>query len=340
VSKFKQFLQKLKFWDKKEADSKLTAECLQDVCFEDLPRRNRVMNPETSQKTAFGLLASSGVLVFAILALFLGYIIVQGIRFGFTPNANEDFPFNFKLQFRFMFDLYNAPVGVYGFFPAIIGTAFLIIGTVVIAFPLGLLAAIYLCEYTRGGRLIAIIDQGINNLAGVPSVVVGLFGFTFFLRVLGMQKSLWAGMLTLACMILPTIIRTSQEAIRSVPDEYREGSFALGATKWRTIRYVVLPSAAPGIVTGVILSLGRAAGETAAVMFVGAAVFGNFIFLGFNNQFAHLPYWLFKLYDSEGISTAGPAMWLISFVLMSIVLLFSFFAMRIRNRAEKRRAGM
>jgi phosphate transport system permease protein len=154
-----------------------------------------------------------------------------------------------------------------GIFPAIMGTVFLAALSIVFATPLGLGTAIYLTEYTRESRLTTIIRFGVESLAGIPSIIYGLFGFIFFVIKLGMGWSLLSGALTMTIMILPTIIRTSEEAIKAVPRSLRIVSHSLGATKWETTVKVVLPSAAPGILTGVMLSIGRAVGETAAVIF-------------------------------------------------------------------------
>jgi phosphate transport system permease protein len=161
-----------------------------------------------------------------------------------------------------------------GILPCIVGTLFLGIGAMVVAFPIGVASAIYINEYARPGKVLRIIRLGINNLAGVPSVVFGLFGLAFFVIYLKMGVSLLAGALTLGAMSLPVIIGSSEEALKAVPDTYREASLGLGATKWQTIRRVVLPTALPGILTGGILGLSRAAGETAPIMFT-AAVFYN-----------------------------------------------------------------
>ncbi|NHJ49253.1 MAG: phosphate ABC transporter permease PstA [Asgard group archaeon] len=294
--------------------------------FDELPKRKRLLTPKQGQKTAYVLLGSSVVFIVIVLGLFLGYIIVNGFR---------------NFSFRLIFSNMDPSEGLYGIMPAIFGTFMLVAGAILIALPLGLLAAIYLTEYTKGGFLVTIIDQGINNLAGVPSVVIGVFGYSFFSIVLRIGQSMIAGWLTLACMLLPTIIRTSQEALKSVPQTYREGSLALGASKWRTIRWVVLPSALPGIATGVILSLGRAAGETAAVLFVGSGALFLHFFGGFTGIFSNLPYTLLYLYRSSGgFAEVGNVMWLISFILIIIVFGFSGIAIRIRNRSEKQRAGM
>jgi len=154
-----------------------------------------------------------------------------------------------------------------GIFPAIMGTVFLAALSIVFATPLGLGTAIYLTEYTRESRLTTIIRFGVESLAGIPSIIYGLFGFIFFVIKLGMGWSLLSGALTMTIMILPTIIRTSEEAIKAVPRNLRIVSHSLGATKWETTVKVVLPSAAPGILTGIMLSIGRAVGETAAVIF-------------------------------------------------------------------------
>ncbi|MHB1006983.1 MAG: phosphate ABC transporter permease PstA [Chloroflexota bacterium] len=153
-----------------------------------------------------------------------------------------------------------------GIFPTIVGTVFLTVVAIAIAAPLGVGTAVYLTEYTRESRATQIIRFGTESLAGVPSIIFGLFGFAFFVIFLQLGWSILSGGLTLAAMILPTIIRTSEEAIRSVPGSYRQVSFALGASRWQTVVNVVLPAALPGIVTGVILSIGRSVGETAAVI--------------------------------------------------------------------------
>lgn len=153
-----------------------------------------------------------------------------------------------------------------GIFPAIVGTVYLIAISLVIATPIGIMAAIQLTEYTHKGPLVKVIRFATETLAGIPSIIFGLFGFAFLVLYMGFSWSLLSGGLTLAFMVLPTIVRTSEEAIKNVPLSYREGSMALGATKWQTIWKIVLPSALPGIVTGVILSIGRVVGETAAVI--------------------------------------------------------------------------
>jgi phosphate transport system permease protein len=154
-----------------------------------------------------------------------------------------------------------------GILPTLVGTILLPLMAIAIALPLGVGTAIYLTEYTRENRLTRALRFGTDCLAGIPSIIFGLFGFIFFVVMLKMGWCLLSGALTLAIMVLPTIIRTSEEAIRAVPNAYREVSFSLGATRWETVLKVVLPNALPGIVTGVILGIGRSIGETAAVIF-------------------------------------------------------------------------
>lgn len=154
-----------------------------------------------------------------------------------------------------------------GIFPTLVGTVLLTLVAVAIATPLGVGTAIYLTEYTRESRVTRVIRFGADCLAGIPSIIFGLFGFIFFVTILKMGWSIMSGGLTLAFMILPTIIRTAEEAIKSVPRSYREVSFSLGATRWETVQKVVLPSALPGIVTGIMLGVGRSIGETAVVIF-------------------------------------------------------------------------
>ncbi|HUT82490.1 MAG TPA: phosphate ABC transporter permease PstA [Candidatus Bathyarchaeia archaeon] len=286
------------------------------LSFAELPRRRQLIKPKGSQKVMYGMLWSSAGFIIAILLIVILLIVIKGIQ-GFSFKMIYQAPSEYEWSVR----------------PAIFGTILLIIGAVVIALPLSLSAAIYLTEYAKKGRLINFINQGINNLAGVPSIVFGIFGYAFFSIALGMGRSMYAGWLTLACMILPTIIRTSEEALKSVPNSYREGSLALGATKWRTIRYIVLPAATPGITTGVILALGRAAGETAAILFVGGSIVPGF--LGFESPFGALPIYLYLMAISAPASTRN-IQWAIALILILVVFSFNAGAIIIRNRTEKR----
>lgn len=182
-----------------------------------------------------------------------------------------------------------------GILPALVGTVYLTAGTAVVAFPLGVGTAIYLVEYAGNTVFTRLVRVAVVNLAGVPSVVYGLFGLSLFVTALHLGRSLAAGALTLGLMTLPVIISTAEEAIRAVPDEYRHASLALGATRWQTIRRVVLPAAMPAILTGAILGVGRAAGETAPIMFTAAAAYVPGLPDSLRDQVMALPYHLYAV---------------------------------------------
>ena len=182
-----------------------------------------------------------------------------------------------------------------GILPCIVGTIALCLMTILVALPIGVASAIYLNEYAVQGKLVRLIRLGINNLAGVPSIVFGLFGLAFFCIVLKMGVSIASGGLTLGIMTLPVIIGASEEALKSVPNTYREASLAMGATKWQTIRKVVLPVAFPGIITGSILGISRAAGETAPIMYTGAVFFTPDLPTSLLDEVMALPYHIYVL---------------------------------------------
>ncbi len=220
-----------------------------------------------------------------------------------------------------------------GIFPAIVGTLYLVGGAILCAVPPGVGAAIYLSEYAKEGKMTRLIRAGIDNLNGTPSIVFGLFGFAFLVLYLNFGISLLAGQLTLSFMILPTIIRTTEEAVKSVPQSLREASLAVGATKWQTIRKVVLPPAAPGIITGIILSIGRAAGETAPIMFTAAVFTQRFLPHSPMEPVMALPYHLFVLTTSVPGSQNNA--YGTAFVLLVVVLLIYAMATVIRLRYKK-----
>lgn len=210
------------------------------------------INPRYTQAGAVAVLGSATVLVLLILVFIIFFILEKGIpviSLSFLTDSPEDL----------------GRSG--GIFPTLVGSVILPVLALLIATPLGVFTSVYLSEYTRETRLTRIIRFGTDCLAGIPSIIFGLFGYIFFVITLQMGWSIISGSLTLAVMVLPTIIRTSEEAIRAVPKVYREVSFSLGATGWQTVKKVILPNALPGIVTGVMLSIGRAIGETAAVIF-------------------------------------------------------------------------
>ena len=182
-----------------------------------------------------------------------------------------------------------------GVAPAIVGTFYLTVGALLFSVPLGLACAIYLCEYSPKSVVLNVIRMSINNLAGVPSVVFGLFGLAIFVKLFGFGVSILSGSLTLGIMVLPQIISASQEALLAVPQSYREASLSLGATHWKTIRKIVLPTALPGILTGVILSVGRAAGETAPILFTAATFYTRGYPDSVFSEVMALPYHIYAL---------------------------------------------
>lgn len=210
------------------------------------------MHPRYTQVLAISLLVIATLFTLAILVFIIIFVLGKGL-----PN----------ISYSFLFSNPEDMGRAGGIFPTLIGTVILPALALVIATPLGVGTAIFLTEYTRESRITRVIRFGADCLAGIPSIIFGLFGFIFFVTTLQMGWSILSGSLTLAFMILPTIIRTSEEAIKAVPYSYREVSFSLGATRWQMVQRVVLPNALPGIVTGIMLSMGRSIGETAAVIF-------------------------------------------------------------------------
>lgn len=224
-----------------------------------------------------------------------------------------------------------------GILPCIIGTICLSIGAILVAFPIGVASAIYLHEYARPGRVLRIIRLGINNLAGVPSVVFGLFGLAFFVVWLNFGVSILAGALTLGALTLPVIIGASEEALRSVPDTYREASLGLGATKWQTIYRVVLPAALPGILTGAILGVSRAAGETAPIMFTAAVFFTPSLPTSIFDEIMALPYHIYVLATAgTEIEVTRPLQYGTALVLIILVLGLNLIAIIYRARLRRR----
>jgi phosphate transport system permease protein len=223
-----------------------------------------------------------------------------------------------------------------GIFPALLGSFYLVVGSISLAAPLGIFAAIYLTEYAKKGKGVRLIRIGINNLAGVPSVVFGLFGLAIFVKYLGFGVSILSGSITLAIVILPTIIRASEEALISVPDEYRRASFALGATRWQTVKKVVLPAALPGILTGCILGVGRVAGETAPIIFTAVTFFTMRLPGSIFDEVMALPYHIYALV-TEGTNPVKqiPLAYGTAVVLLTLVLLINLIAITLRIRYNK-----
>jgi phosphate transport system permease protein len=225
-----------------------------------------------------------------------------------------------------------------GILPCIVGTVFLSIGAILVALPIGVASAIYLNEYARPGRAVRIIRLGISNLAGVPSVVFGLFGLAFFVVYLKMGVSILAGSLTLGAMTLPVIIGASEEALRAVPDTYREASLGLGATKWQTIYRVVLPAALPGVLTGAILGISRAAGETAPIMFTAAVFYTPSLPSSIFDEIMALPYHIYVLATAgTEIEATRHLQYGTALVLIVLVLGMNLVAIIYRARLQRQR---
>lgn len=271
----------------------------------------------TSQKVAFGIFTLLSYLVVVILFLILGFIIIQGgkvISWDFLTEAPAD----------------GMTAG--GIFPAIVGTLYLVLGSSLISFPIGIMSGIYMNEYATNGKIIRFIRIMTNNLSGVPSVVFGLFGMSLFVVTLGWGDSIIAGSFTLALMSLPLIIRTTEEALKSIDDSFRHGSLALGATKLQTIRRVVLPMAFPNIITGLILSIGRVSGETAPILFTVAAYFLPQLPGSTFDQCMALPYHLYVISTSGTDIEASRGMaYGTALVLIAIVLIVNLLANALRG---------
>lgn len=224
-----------------------------------------------------------------------------------------------------------------GILPCIVGTALLSFGAMILAFPWGVASAIYLHEYARPGFLLRVAKMGINNLAGVPSVIFGLFGLAFFVTWCKLGVSVLSGALTLAALILPVIIGTAEEALRNVPATYREASLALGATKWQTIHRVVLPAALPGMLTGSILGISRAAGETAAIMFTAAVFFTRHLPSSVFDPVMALPYHVYVLATAgTQIEATRPLQYGTALVLIALVFCMNLAAIVYRAHLQRR----
>jgi phosphate transport system permease protein len=279
------------------------------------------MSPQTSQKVAFAVLTILAVVVVVPIVLVVAYIIVQGIG---------------AVNWEFLTSFPRNGMKEGGILPAIIGTVVLTFGTAVVSIPIAVGAAVYLAEYARDTWLTRSIRLAIINLAGIPSVVYGLFGLGLFVLFLGLGTSIVAGSLTLGLMTLPVVISTAEEALLTVPQRFRVVSRSLGASHWQTVRQVVLPNALPGILTGVILGLERAAGETAPILFTVAAFYLPQLPRSPLDQTMALPYHLFV------ISTQVPGMPLqvqygTALVLLILVLSMNLVATILRSRFRRRR---
>ncbi|RPI06663.1 MAG: phosphate ABC transporter permease PstA [Ignavibacteriae bacterium] len=279
------------------------------------------MNVQVEQKIAFSILFLCTLLVVVPVLIILVIIFVKGAG---------------ALNLGFLFEMPTNGMTEGGIFPAILGTLYLVLGALFFAVPLGVLSAIYLVEYSQETVLSRIVKLAIVNLAGVPSVVYGLFGLGIFVLFLGFGASILSGSLTLGIMILPVIITSSREALESVPQSFRIVSLSLGASKWQTIRHSVLPHALPGILTGTILGIGRAAGETAPILFTVAAFYLPKLPQSMFDQTMALPYHLYV------ISTQVPGIpetirYGTALVLLLLVLIMNLAAIILRYQFRRRK---
>ncbi|MEO0185481.1 MAG: phosphate ABC transporter permease PstA [candidate division WOR-3 bacterium] len=270
------------------------------------------IGPRTNQIIAYTLLLVGTIFVISILVFIIAFVLKNGIS---------------SLTWEFLTERTKGMGREGGIFPSIIGTLMVTLFAIIVATPLGVGSALYLTEYTRGGVIGRVISFGADCLAGVPSIIFGLFGFIFFVITLRLGWSIISGGLTLAVMILPTIIRTSEEAIKAVPKSYREISYSLGVGKIDTILKIVLPTAFPGILTGIILGIGRAVSETAAVIFTAGSSLNipTSLFSSTRTLAVH-----FYILAREGISM--PKAYGTATVLIISILLINFIAYRLMHR--------
>jgi phosphate transport system permease protein len=283
------------------------------------------MSKKFTERLGFAFLSFSAVLVLLFLGVILFDIFSKGIG---------------AISWNFLSQPPQQGMTEGGIFPAILGTFLVSLITVIFAVPLGMFAAIYLHEYARPGRTTRMIRLAIRNLSGVPSIVYGLFGVVLFVQMMHLGTSILSAGLTLGLLTLPWTITACEEALKTVPKAYREGALALGATKWHAIRTNVLPYAIPGMLTGVILGLARAAGETAPILFTGAAFFLPHLPKSIFDQFMALPYHLYILSTQHhAIDKVRPIAYGTALVLVSLILILSFTAIWVRYRYRQRMKG-
>ncbi|MDR0940930.1 MAG: phosphate ABC transporter permease PstA [Bacteroidales bacterium] len=280
------------------------------------------MNKKLSQDIAFVIFRILGLVIVCLLFWILGFIIYNGIE---------------VISWEFLTTAPTEGMTAGGIFPAIVGTLCLIAGSMIFAFPLGVMSAIYTNEYAGNGTIVKFMRVMTNNLSSIPSIVFGLFGMSLFVNTLGFGDSIIAGSLTLGLLVLPLVIRTTEEALKAVPYAYRTGSLALGATKLQTIRRVVLPAALPNITTGLILSIGRVSGETAPILFTVAAYFLPKLPSSIFDQVMALPYHLYVVATSgTNLEASRPIAYGTALVLIAIVLLMNLLANALRKYFGKK----
>lgn len=274
------------------------------------------------QKIMFACFRMLSYSVALLLFFILGFILVKGIG---------------VINWEFLTEAPADGMTKGGIWPAIVGTFYLMIGSALFSFPIGVMSGIYMNEYAPQGKLVAFIRMMTNNLAGIPSIVFGLFGMAFFVNYLSFGDSILAGSFTLGLLALPIVIRTTEEAFKDIPDSYREGSLALGATKAQTIWKVLLPMAMPRIITGLILSLGRVSGETAPILFTCAAYFLPKLPESVFDQCMALPYHLYVVATSgTDIEAQLPIAYGTALVLILLVLIMNLAANAVRKFFENK----
>lgn len=278
-----------------------------------------------AQRIAFGIFSMLAYSVALLLLCILGFIIYNSLS---------------VLSWEFLSEAPREGMTEGGIYPAIVGTLYLVIGSMLFSFPIGLMSGIYTSEYAKDGWVLRIIRVMTSNLASIPSIVFGLFGMALFVHTLGFGDSILAGSLTLGLLSLPLIIRTTEEALKAVPDSYRMGSYALGAGKLETILRVVLPTAMPNILTGLILSIGRVSGETAPILFTAAAYFLPKLPESVFDQVMALPYHLYVIATSgTDLEATRPMAYGTALVLIIIVLMMNLLASVLRIRLSKNNAS-
>jgi len=279
------------------------------------------MNRKAKQALYFGLFRACGFAVLLSLAILIGYLVWSGIG---------------VISWSFLTEAPRAGMSQGGIMPQLLGTIYLMALVLVIAIPIGILSAVYLVEYQRSRFMKGLWRVVVHNLAGVPSVVYGLLGLGLFVTLLHMGESLIAAGLTLGILVLPIIIAATREALMAIPPSMREASLALGATKWQTVRHHVVPYAMPGILTGVILSLSRAAGETAPIILVGAAYYLPELPTSLFSAFQALPYHIYALATQTRTSLTGPNLYGAALVLLALVIGMNMVAIVLRNKYRKK----
>ena len=277
---------------------------------------------KTKQTIAFWIIRLMSLSILGVLVWILAFILVRGIG---------------AVSWEFLTSMPDDGMTGGGILPAIVGTICLSVGSMIFAFPIGVLSGIYLNEYAGNGKIIRFIRMMTNNLSAIPSIVFGLFGMALFVNGLGFGDSILAGSLTLGILVLPVVMRTTEEALKQVDDSYRHGSLALGASKLQTIFKVVLPMAMPNVLTGLILSLGRVSGETAPILFTVAAYFLPKLPTSIFDQVMALPYHLYVLSTSGTDIEASRSMAFgTAFVLVMIVLILNLIANALRRYFSKK----